>query len=885
MLALALVCAVQGISASGAHAAPSHAFDATLSLTGGCGTTKADPVADPGLCPMPPGVAGVDHPSLIFRFTIGATVDSHGNVYVASGSQGPEGLVGLISIFSPTGKFLTQIEDPKLPGPLAVDSQGVLYVSQQDFLLGGRVLRYTPSAYPPTAGTTYSGPTLVEPSQKQLAGGIAVNRTNDHLLVTPDTPANGSVREYSSAAEGNALLREIGGGTINVTGGEAAKDVAVNAATGDIFVAALRPDAKEKWGTPEEPFVSGVYVFGADGKLKTTIDGSDTPAGGFRSDSGKLRVAVDEASGEVFVTDLLGSKLAYRFVPDGEGSYEYAADPELESHSYSESEPGAVAVVNHPGLPNSRNVYITSTGTVGHLYAFTRVSEVSPPAISGTNFSNVTDSEAILRAELNPNGAETSYYFEYVEEATFEDSGFAEALSTPEAELPPGSSPVTVSAALGGLSAETKYRFRLRAASHCDPKEPAAICAVEGEREEEGKGEEIPHAFATYPVPAQLGPCANEALRVGPSAALPDCRAYERVSPLDTGSNMPSAASFGFGNGFASELSRGDGEAVFFEIENGSVPGSEGNGFIDRYEASRDAEGWRIELRSPNGAQSEHPYSGGVSADHGYAFWRTGSSIADEGSFGPSTTYLRRPDGSFELLGQGNLGVDLAPEGRWISYGASHVVFTSAKRLEEGAQEPQSGTTSERIYDRTPDGTLHVVSLLPGDATPSPGATVTYKGVSADGATVAFTVTEGGATTLYLRIDNSETVAAATGATTFAGLSANGSRLTYLKGGDVFSYDTAADTTAPVGSGGESTVVNVSADGSHVYFVSPQALAEGADAGKENLFVWEKAGGTVELVATLTKGDVVGEKAGSGQPFAGLGLWTTTAVAAEQTLL
>src|SRR4051812_28226515 len=92
-----------------AIAAETHAFNPALSLTGGCGTSQLDEIRDPGLCPIPPGVAGVDHPSAAFNDPGGIATDAHGNIYVSS--TGPVGAgQGRIDVFDPEGSFITEID-------------------------------------------------------------------------------------------------------------------------------------------------------------------------------------------------------------------------------------------------------------------------------------------------------------------------------------------------------------------------------------------------------------------------------------------------------------------------------------------------------------------------------------------------------------------------------------------------------------------------------------------------------------------------------------------------------------------------------------------------------------------------------------------------------
>ena len=226
--------------------------------------------------------------------------------------------------------------------------------------------------------------------------------------------------------------------------------------------------------------------------------------------------------------------------------------------------------------------------------------------------------------------------------------------------------------------------------------------------------------------------------------------------------------------------------------------------------------------------------------------------------------------------------IDPAAIPKFISEDGSHIIFKTSNfnsvaiQLEPDA--PPSGT--EAIYDRTADEVTHVVSLLPGNVTPAAGQNSEYDGASADGSAIVFQI----GSTLYERLNNSETFEVAAGNPTFAGISADGDRVLYLSGANLFAFDVKGEETTQITTSADVTPVNVSADGSHVYFASPSVLSGEANPrgdeaveGKENLYLWD--GSSTHFVATVTKRDIEGESSnggkGGGSQLDGLGLWVT----------
>ena len=139
-------------------------------------------------------------------------------------------------------------------------------------------------------------------------------------------------------------------------------------------------------------------------------------------------------------------------------------------------------------------------------------------------------------------------------EKQFAETGSTDVQETPEVEVGSGGMQV-VGQDLPSIKAGETYRYRI-VATNTSPGDPVIY----------GSDEEL-----VVPAAPEAGPgeaCENEAVRTGPSAHLPDCRAYEQISPVDKGGTQD-ALKYGIA------------------IESGAIPGEDGEHFAFMSKSTR----------------------------------------------------------------------------------------------------------------------------------------------------------------------------------------------------------------------------------------------------------------------------------------------------------
>lgn len=380
--------------------------------------------------------------------------------------------------------------------------------------------------------------------------------------------------------------------------------------------------------------------------------------------------------------------------------------------------------------------------------------------------------------------------------------------------------------------------------------------------------------------------CPNEAFRVGAAANLPNCRAYEQVSPVDKGS---------YDITFGQQALATNGNSITYD-SFGSFAGADNNNVLNQYLSTRGPSGWGTEAISPPIApwfqvDSFENYLG-FSDDLSRMVLEHVNPPFDGATPNVVNLYLRDADGSLHLITIGvPAGSQNPPDFIDASADYSHIVFEDKDRL-----TPDAPVSNGNVYEWV-NGQLSLVNVLPnGTAFGSPGTAACagqsfftgFNAISADGSRIYWNTGCGGSASspIYLRQGGSsieitisqcsskpsctsgsgvglywtESSDGATALFTSPEQLTNDSTATNAgpgnEYGDLYQYDAntghladlTVDPSDPYGADVQG-VLGASGDGSYVYFVAAGVLASGATAGQPNLYL--RHAGTTTFIATL----------------------------------
>ena len=423
------------------------------------------------------------------------------------------------------------------PRSIAVDSQGDIYALDAP---DRTVDEYRASGLFVRAFAIGEAPNLGGPKGVQYLSGIAVDPLGGHLLISVNAePVSGepvsAVDEFELSAGGfvDQITATSAGAHL-----ENAQTLAVDSRA-DVYVLEKQKHAIDVYG--EGQYRPGVRIAEASerGRTSVQLNGSANPESAANQGAGLSECNFEYVSEAAFEVSGFASALEQPCAPAAKS---IAKDSSY--HPVSATLTGLQAGVSY----RYRLMAASESAKGGSAYseapAFTTQ---HAPRIESSFATKLSSTFVDLEARIDPLGAATSYYFQYVDAAHYD----AEASDPYEAGVsvpmpaaaigaggPTGSVVASVSQSVGGLLAGTAYDFR-----------------VVAESEIEGKLE------------VEVGANQSFTTLAAPATGLADGREYELVTPPDKagGSDM-----------FAEPETNGE----FFNSQDYGSPSDSGDSFL-----------------------------------------------------------------------------------------------------------------------------------------------------------------------------------------------------------------------------------------------------------------------------------------------------------------
>jgi hypothetical protein len=341
----------------------------------------------------------------------GLTVDASGDVYVADGAH------TVIDKFSPSGEYVGQIADPHItePGPIALDAGGDLYVDNGSGFSGTDVPEFSPTgAYMSTLDSNYPV-------------GVAVDQGDGHIFASDDAEPY-EIAEFTSS------------GTLLGRFGHEGLATAVDTATHEIYA--------------NQGFGGEVTIYGPDLVLpNVSTAAAANVAETSATLAGQVEPDLSNGGGKVISCEFeYGTSTSYGQTVPCSPQAPYAAATSV-----------SASVALSPDTEYHFRVVASDSG--GANYGEDKTFTTPGPATIANETALPVTKTASLSATVDPYGFETTCRVEYVSEAAFESSGYANAASVPCSPSNVGSdfAAHAVGARLNGLQMDSKYHYRFTA--------------------------------------------------------------------------------------------------------------------------------------------------------------------------------------------------------------------------------------------------------------------------------------------------------------------------------------------------------------------------------------------------------------------------------------